>query len=88
MNGSPLIDSCKLEERGTSIDINEHELHLDDTYPDTLCLDTLFEHETSSKALVLPSSDEYLKQLKSGEYKAKYYDLFWCTHAYHHMSKK
>ena len=75
--------------RGSQEDIEEHELHLDDTCTGDMPLCSLIDNERSSKALVVSSADEYLKHLRSDKWKKEYYDIFWCSHAYNqHTYKK
>lgn len=51
-------------------------------------VDTLFENEHSSKALVVSSSEEYVQQLSAGVDPSRYYDVYWCTHAYNQNTGK
>ena len=74
--------------RGCPRDIQYHELHLDDNCPGDVYVDTLYENELSSKALVVSSSEEYVQHLASGVDKSKFYDVYWCTHAYNQNTCK
>ena len=86
----PLNQYSEIEklEKGSQEDIEEHELHLDDTCTGDSPLNGLIDNERSSKALVVSSADEYLRHLRSNKYKEEYYDVFWCTHAYNQNTYK
>jgi len=71
-----LRKDCRSGERGTDSDILEHELHLDqDVWAQPCNWDVIL-----GKALVLPSSEDYLQRVHSLD--NDYYDAFWCTHSY------
>lgn len=89
-NKLPLKQYSEIEklEKGSQEDIEEHELHLDERCPGAVCLESLIDNERSSKALVVSSTDEYLRHLHSNKFKQDYYDVFWCTHAYDQYTYK
>eukprot|EP00487_Bulimina_marginata_P002859 TRINITY_DN16599_c0_g1_i1.p1 TRINITY_DN16599_c0_g1~~TRINITY_DN16599_c0_g1_i1.p1 ORF type:complete len:122 (+),score=11.68 TRINITY_DN16599_c0_g1_i1:72-437(+) len=66
-------------EQATEHDIAAHELHLDDTYPDDIPINAMIEgydDRKSSKVLLVPSIEEYLKAIKNEQYFDEYKDIF------------
>ena len=70
-------------ERGSDLDIEGHEIHLDETFPEQITIENV-----DCKVLVLPSSEEYLKEIKNDKTMSEFEDLFWCTHGYSDRTKK
>eukprot|EP01084_Bolivina_argentea_P038024 70311_1 len=70
--------------------IESHELYLGDNYIENdKPVNTLINSgdNQSSKALIVTSSEEYLKELNKKDNKNKYHNIYWCTHAYNARTK-
>eukprot|EP01083_Nonionella_stella_P258985 884573_1 len=72
-------------------DVRMHELYIDESYSQPICVDALVSNHSSSKALVVSSSEEYLKRTQSMmdiDDDDAYYETYWCTHSYNHDTHK
>ena len=81
-------DNIEQFERGSRVDLEYHELHLDERCPGDIYIDELIDSKFSSKALVVSTEKEYADRVANGSYKLDYYDVYWCTHTFNHQSGK
>ena len=82
-------DDVSAISRGSKVDVEYHELHLDERCPGDIYIDEMVESHSSSKALVVPTEREYMEWVGGVvSFKRDYYDVYWCTHTFNHKSGK